>query len=608
MTALAEPPTAVRPAVHGELTVDETQIAVMVAGDAAAAETAARRMETLTPLIKASDPPGALLMPTTWGAVVQLAATFGHQWRAGPRLQAWAVRELHARMGELPTDPAALTTAPPAGLTPRGYQVQGAVMFGALGSALLFDDQGTGKTITAILGLVQRAAAGHRVTPVVVVAPNAVVDSWVEHVHRWAPGWRAVAWRGSPGRRKRLAGTADVYVTTYGTARSDAADADARRNPLVALGAVTVVADEVHKIKDQTSKQSRAVRRLAGKAAGFMALSGTPITHHPGDLWPALYCLDPAAWPSRERWVDRYCETAPGDYSLQVLGLDPLREPEFRDTIRGQYRRVAKADVLTELPPKVYSVRRVEIPARWRAAYDAMESDMLAQLPDSDGETELSAMGVLAQLTRLAQLASAAADVHTTTETVIDPETGLEMTREHQHVTLKAPSWKIDELLEILAERPGAQTAVYAPSAQLIRLAGAAAAKAGYRVGYVIGGQTATARTADVDAFQAGDLDVICVTTGAGGVGLTLTAASAAVFLQRPWSLVEALQAEDRQHRIGSEIHTSVEIIDVLTVNTVEARVREVLAQRAEALSDLVVDPRIVAELLGGSSLRAASS
>jgi SNF2 family DNA or RNA helicase len=583
--------------VVGEITADRSSIILLATGADYEIAQAARQVQALTPLLKTTVPPGALTLPATWPAVVQLSTTFGAYWQPGPGLTAWVAEQVRSRVH----DAAELAAPTPEGLVPRGYQVQGACLIRALGSALLFDDQGTGKTITTILGLVERAAAGHPVLPAVVVCPAAVVDSWVDHLHRWAPQWRAVAWRGTPKQRAALVATAQVYVCSYGTARMDAAETNTRRAPLLALHAVTVVADEVHKIKAQATGQSRAVRRLAGKATNFVGLSGTPITHHPGDLWPALYALEPGAYPSRERWLARYCRTLPGDYSATVLGLDPKAEPEFRATLVGQYRRIAKADVLAELPPKVYSVRMVDLPAAYRAAYDGLEENMLAELPDGG---ELSVMTVLAQLTRLAQLASAAADIQTTTTIVADPETGLPVTQTHQKVVLKAPSWKVDALLEILDERPDTQVITFAPSRQLIMLAGAAAKRAGLRVGHVMGGQTAKERTANVDAFQRGKLDLICVTTGAGGIGLTLTAASTVVFLQRPWSLVEALQSEDRAHRIGSEIHTSIEIIDVVARNTIDSRVRTVLRERADQLAHLVQDRRIVAELLGGGDRR----
>lgn len=467
----------------------------------------------------------------------------------------------------------------------------------------LIPTRNTGKTVTTILGLRERAAQGGVVAPIVVVCPNGVADSWVSHFREWAPNWTAIAWRGTPDFRKRLVGTHDVYVVSYETARRDAKNTNPRQSPLVALGAKTVVCDEQHLIKNAQTDRSRAVRRLAKRAENFVGLSGTPITHSPKNLWPALDAMAPGAWPSSERWLERYCLTIPGDYGAdKVIGMNEYTEPEFWNCMLGQHRRVAKADVLTELPPKVYSIRTVELPGPYRSAYDQMAADMLAQLPDG---TELSVMGVLAQLTRLSQLACAAADVETTTELKVD-EDGIEREHVHQKVHLKNPSWKVDAMLEVLEERcgpnGGEQVVVFAPSRQLIDLAGAAAKRAGYRVGYVKGGQSAKDRTSNISAFQAGELDVICVVTQAGGVGITLTAARTAVFLARPWSLVDALQAEDRLHRIGAE-HESIEIIDIVAKNTIDTRVRAVLKERAGALSDLVKDPRVVAELLGGASV-----
>lgn len=580
-------------AVIGELTKDEQQIILMANGPAYLVANAQRWLYSATPTIKQSKPPGALVLPASWPAVVQLSNMFGKTWAPQSRLKAWIARQVMTRA---PSVEPTLEVTPPPGLTPRPYQVEGAVMIGATGRVLLFDEPGTGKTITTILGVCERATT-HDVLPVLVVCPASVVDNWVSEFSKWAPQYRAVAWRGNKTQRERLIGSGhQIFVTSYDTARNDASSANARDgNPLIALGASTVIADECHRIKSPQSQQSKAVRRLAARSAQFVGLSGTPITHHPGDLWPTLVALEPAAWPSRERWVQRYCQSIPSDYGESILGLNQHTEPEFRTTLLGQHRRVAKADVLSQLPPKVYSVRTVELPEGYRRAYDQMETQMLAELPDGE---ELSVMSVLAQLTRLSQLACAAADVEITVE---EDDNGEE--KVHQHVTLKAPSWKVDALLEVMAERPGQPIVAFAPSRQLMVLAGQAATDAGYKVGYIIGNQTAKERTEAVRAFQASELDLICVTTQAGGVGITLTAASTAVFLQRPWSLVDALQAEDRIHRIGAEVHSSVEIIDIVAAKTIDTRVRSVLRGKAGQLADVVQDKRIVAELLGGSSV-----
>lgn len=588
--------------IHAEITAGRERI-VLVAGGLGAPEEvalAAKHLKGLTPLFSKSDPPGALVVPATWAAVVQLEATFGARLAKGPGLQGWIAEQ--ARLRTVTTLP---TYSPPEGLTPYPWQSAGAALIAATGRALITDEPGTGKTITTILGLVEWADH-HPVSrgrdmpgPVVVVCPASVVDPWVEAWGTWAPHVTAVAWRGTPTKRKALAGTADVYVMSYETARADCSEV--RPRPVYDLDPVAVVIDECHLVKNPSAHRSKAVRRLAKRATdqggAVVALSGTPITHHPGDLWPTLVTLEPHAWPARERWVHRYCQTVPGDYRDEVLGLEPATEPEFRLTLLGQHRRVAKADVLTQLPPKVYSVRTVELPTKWRKVYDDFEAQMLAELPDG---TELQVMDVMSKFTHLSRLASSAADVEVTYGPDVDDVTRAP--KRHVSLTLKAPSWKVDALLEVLEERPGEPVVAFAPSRQLVVLAGEAATKAGLRVGYVVGEQTAAERTKAVRAFQAGELDLICVTTSAGGVGITLTAARTVVFLQRPWSLVESIQAEDRCHRIGSERHDSIEVIDVVASNTIDTRVRAVLRERAGQLSDLVQDPRIVADLLGGST------
>lgn len=597
--------------VFGEIAADGKTLVLIAQGDPYAVSQAATLLEEVTQLMSDSTKtlgmPGGMTCQLTWPAVVQLQATFGKLWHTGPALTAWVEEQIRKRTAQPPE----LYVTPPPGRVPRSYQITAAAMMREVGSVLLFDDMGTGKSVSTVLGLVERAAQQHPVLPIVIICPASVIDPWVEHFRDWAPFWRVIAWRGSPDRRRRLMGTADIYVASYGTAvrdapgQTDKAGKRIKSRPLLDLGPRAIVADELHRIKGQATAQSHATRRLADYAhqfgGMFVGLSGTPITHTPGDAWPALYCLEPGAYPSKDRWVMRNCQFVRKDYSVDALGFAPHREQEFRLTILGQNRRVSKADVLTELPPKIYTQRQVDIPPAWRKAYDDMAEDMLAQLPDGG---ELAVFDILTQFSRLSQLASAAADVSSTESEVFNPDTGETETKTHTHVQLKRPSWKVDELMEIMAERPSRPIVCFAPSKQLVMLAADQAKENGYRVGYIVGGQSAKERTRNREAFQAGELDLICVTTGAGGVGITLTRSDCAVFLQRPWSLVEATQSEDRLHRIGAEGHESIEIVDVIARNTIDSRVRSVLKQRAGQLSDFVQDPRIVAEILGGAEVR----
>lgn len=554
-------------------------------------------VQSLTPHF--TPGPGYLETALTWPAVVQCSFAFGDNWQPSPALSEWVNAEGLKRM--LPPEAAYPV---PDGLTPYAHQLDGARLIKATGRVLLTDDPGTGKTITALLGLSELlvdAMLGQGATPepVLIVCPASVVDPWVEAVRRWTPHWSVTPYRG-PNRTNKL-GSFDVYVTSYGILRQDAPTG--RRGPLNRLAPRSVVIDECHYIKNPSTKQSQAAVRVARDAPFVVGMSGTPITHHTGDLTPMLEAMDADAWPSGERFKQRYLLTVPGDYKDTVVGLAPHTEPEFRACLEGQMRRVAKADVL-DLPPKVYSVRTVDMPNTWRKVYDEFEENMLAQLPDSD--QELAVMDVFSVLAHLKSLACAPADVRYETREVPDenplsPTFGQMVEKTSVHLDLKHPSWKVHALLEVLEERPLTPVLVFAPSRQLIMLAGESAERSGRRVGYIVGGQSAKQRTAVVDAFQAGQLDTVLATTGAGGVGLTLTAAQTVVFLQRPLSLVEATQAEDRAHRIGQT--GSVEIIDIITNNTIDTRIRDILRGHAGQLAELVRDPRIVAELLGGRNV-----
>jgi SNF2 family DNA or RNA helicase len=577
--------------LHGEIHADGETLVLFGLGDLAQV---VGRLHLLTPHFSQTPDGQGLQIPLRWPVVVQLAGEFGTAWRPGPRLQQWIYEQVQVRNAAPELTVAVNDGAPP----PRSYQVTGARLIAAGLSALICDDPGTGKTLTTLLGLMQLRAQGSLplAGPMLVVCPASVIDPWIEAARRWTP-FRVAAWRGTPAARRRLLEARnDLLVVSYGTLTKDAdPDEPDQLAPLRRLAPAALVIDECHLIKNSSSLRSRAVRRLGRGAHSVIPLSGTPITHHTGDLHPTLQAMDVVSWPSRERYAARYLDAVPGDYSENVLGINAAREPEFRMCLHGQYRRLAKADVLTELPEKVYSERIVTLPPAARKAYDAMAKDMLAEL---DNGQEIKAFEVVVQLQRLLQLACASADVSVTYGPDADEITGEP--KEHTHITLREPSWKVDALMEVLDERAGKQTVVFAPSKQLVVLGGERAAKEGHRVGYVVGGQSAKERTAAVDAFQRGELDVMCATTGAGGVGITLTAADANVFLQRPWSFNEALQAEDRTHRIGSEVHSSIEIIDIVAEKTIDAQVRDVMKRKAGALAELLQDQRIVTQFLGG--------
>ena len=540
----------------------------------------------------------ASTLPWSWPGLVQTWTTLPGAGMT-PELEAKAGAELDWRTSEPPP----LAYEPPAGMVPYHWQDSAARRFalgvaqGFRGQLLLSDDMGTGKSATVVLSLVESHLRTLSVFPVLVVCPASVIPAWLKTWRDWAPDYRVADHRG-PKRWDRLkAEHVEVLVTSYETMARDV-------DKLGALGVTSAVFDEHHAIKNSQSKRTQAARSIARRADHVIGMSGTPIAHGPDDLHPMLAALDEAAWPSKERYVSRYCDVVPDEVGGTVaVGLRADRRSELDLCLAGVQRRVTKAEAAPFLPPKVYTVRTVTMPKDWRETYVKLEEEMIAQLPE-DG-AELSPMSVLAQMSQLQALASAPCNMWE--EPVLDRDGEPVLTVDGvpkitQHVDPLPGGWKAAELLALLEETQE-QVVVFAPSRKLIDAVAVDLDGAGVSYRLLTGAVTAAKRQAGIDDFQAGRARVMLATTGAGGVGVTLTAASIVVFLARPWSLIEALQAEDRAHRIGSEVHSRIEIVDIVTEGTIEAAVRRVLVDKAMSLADVLHDPEIARQVLGGKAI-----
>ncbi len=356
----------------------------------------------------------------------------------------------------------------------------------------------------------------------------------------------------------------------------------------------SIVADEAHRAKDPHAKQTRALWYLGDGTSYRFALTGTPVANSPEDVWTLMRFVAPTEYPWKTAFVDRYALQTMNVFGFpQVAGIKSEHAEELFRILDPRFIRRLKSVVLPQLPPKVYSTRtvRMETPGGTRTkqgvAYESMRKDMLAQL---DGGT-LMAANPLTRALRLCQFAACCGEL--VPNGTVDAQGNLDF-----DLVLTEPSCKVDALEDIILELGVEQAVVFAESRQLIEVAHARLVKAsgvkdgpmfGMKVGLVTGAVPDFERQENVRAFQSGKLKVLLLTLAAGGEGLTLTAASTAIFLQRSWNAVLNMQAEDRIHRIGQE-SGSVTIIDVVTEGTIESRVRDALAHKAGVLEEIVRD------------------
>jgi SNF2 family DNA or RNA helicase len=161
---------------------------------------------------------------------------------------------------------------------------------------------------------------------------------------------------------------------------------------------------------------------------------------------------------------------------------------------------------------------------------------------------------------------------------------------------LTEPSPKLDELEAIFDEMPDKPIIVCAESRQLIDLASIRLSKRKIPHGLITGTVNEFERQRVLREFQAGRLQALLFTVKAGGVGLTMTAADTIVFLQRSWSMIDNKQAEDRAHRIGSERHESIHVIDIVARDTVEEGQIARLTEKFMRLQEIARDRLLIGD------------
>ncbi len=516
--------------------------------------------------------------PLSWAVCITFRGIFGNALEIGPSLLQWGndyrrliIDPVEAARTSL--EEATLMTEEP-NLFP--FQRAGVHFLELIGRGLLADDMGSGKTIQLIRA-VERL--GPEALPVLVVCPNSMKYTWAEEIEKWSDLTSEVADGPAGKRRKAIESNADVIIINWESLRLHTRLApygsmsltDREREPkeLNAIDWGTVIADEAHRAKDPKSKQTRALWAVSRKAKHRFGATGTPIESNAAELWPILNFISSEDFPGKTKYIDRYCMTSANHFGgLEIIGLLPTTASEFHAIVDPRMLRRPKSVILSQLPPKVESVRLIPMSTKQEKAYRQMAKHMMAEL--EDGEI-LSAHNPLTQFMRLSQFASAFAEFN-----------------EEGQLRLATPSNKVDAFMELMTELDDGQVVGFAESSQLINLVAAKLKKSGVSYGLITGDVSVGERQAVMGQFQAGQLQVV-LGTSAAAEGITLTAASTLVFIQRFWSSIKNAQAADRIHRIG-QTADQVQIITLVSKGTIDEHRELVLDDKGVALQEILQD------------------
>jgi SNF2 family DNA or RNA helicase len=409
-------------------------------------------------------------------------------------------------------------------------------------------EQGTGKTLTTLVdawGLHRRGL----INALLIVAPKSVVSTWTKKeipthyrgdyvIGKLSGGYvrkadkQRLDFLVQGGPRKNFE-SLHILVCNYEVLRSqrffDLAAAFLKRNQAM------MVLDESSHIKNHKSLQSKACQRLSGLAKHRRILTGTPVTHSPLDVFSQFNFLEfgclgfSSFWPFRGFYSTTVKVTMGMRSFEKVTGFVNLKD--LSDRVSAHSFRVTKKECL-DLPPKVYSVREVELTKEQRKAYDDLYGTAMTELSSTGGGT-VTVTSAIALIVKLQEITSGF---------IKDDDDNIQ----------RIPSGKINELASIIQESDE-KFLIWCAFREDVRVVQEFLAET-YDAASVVtftSGESTQQRDDAVDRIQSDPGTRFFVATSAASKGLTLTEATTSVYFSNSYNLETRLQSEDRNHRIG---------------------------------------------------------
>jgi SNF2 family DNA or RNA helicase len=320
-----------------------------------------------------------------------------------------------------------------------------------------------------------------------------------------------------------------------------------------------LIADEAAYAQTWDAQRTQAMIRLARapQCRATYLITGTPLRNgRPANLYPLLYALDHRLAQDKH-WYERYyCAAHATEWTAwDISGAAHL--DELHREIADILLRRRKQDCL-DLPAKTRVRRPAEVSATMRERYEETLARLRVEYQRRVEAGEIMDKGeLLVALNHLRQVGSLAK-----TETAL-------------------------ALVEELAEQEQ-QVVVFTAFMDSAKQIVDALQAEGISAELLIGETPAKARAPLVKRFQVGQVRVLVCTLGTGGVGLTLTAASTVILVDRPWTPGDAEQAEDRLHRIGQrEAVTAI----WLAYGKIDQLIDDLLEEKAGHIGQVLGEP-----------------
>lgn len=470
----------------------------------------------------------------------------------------------------------------------------------------LLMEQGTGKTKVIIDNAAHLYGLG-RIQALVVIAPNGVHRNWCRkeipaHLPDYVP-CRAAWWSSTPNKAEKLA-MAELWKPGQAlrvfTVNIEAIQMDRCLKEVlkfIQIFDAMIVVDESHRIKTPSITTTKNVMKLRKDSKFRRILTGTPVAQSPLDVFSQFAFLDPyiLRCTTYTAFRARYAEIMPQTHPLiqsimrktgksfgpTMIATDASGRPVYKNLeelqalIAPHSFRVLKKDCL-DLPEKVFYRKAVPLHDLQKKLYKQLADRVKNGL--KDGEEFSKPINKLQAVLYFQQILSG----------IIPAPMDVDGKK-----TIFEHPWQNPRIQALLdeVEGTGDQLIVWCRFTHDIHAVSAALRKVYGEdsVAQYYGGVGDDERMENEDLFQSGVRRFFVGNAAAGGTGLTLTAAAQAHYYSNSFKLVDRLQSEDRNHRIGQAAE-SVRYVDYEAEGTVDTKILQAFLAKKDVADAITGD------------------
>lgn len=418
----------------------------------------------------------------------------------------------------------------------RQYQRVGAgYLYGrAHEGVILADVMGLGKSAQAIVAAM--AMGGH----VLVVCPSFVRGVWRKELQKW---WRDAHVLGLEGLKaiNTILPDDNVIVCHYDIIH-------AHVEALLEWGVDTLIIDEAQFLSNGKARRSQAVKVIALEAKNRIALTGTPMTNRPKDLWNIVDTISPGRFGSFFKFAQRYTDAhqdtiGNGPEGKAVWNFDGASNlDELKRRLSYFMLRRTHDDVSLELPEKTRQVIELKVPPGNRLA-----------ITRSLGAKDVRRALDIAADGKLSEVAA--------------------MLRQHVDDGANVVCFCHRRgIAERLAEECGGE--------------------------YIHGDVPQKERERRIELCRSRGAGLLATTIDISSVGVDYSFASVGVFAELTYEPTELAQAEARLHRPGATRPVLIQY--VIALGTVDELVRQACIGKLDVIEKTVGDPDALAKGLAG--------